>query len=66
MLDEHGVPALHLIQDEDAAHMLIQTRRGNYKCFTPREVKLACTVREAKVMVASPSEALLKEAGSGE
>ena len=58
------MPALHLNQDEDAARMLIQTVAGNYEGFTPREIKLARTAREAKAMMGNPSEETLKKAVS--
>ena len=64
VLDEHGMPALDLQEDEEAARLLLQTVRGNFEGFTPREVKLARTAREAKAMMASPSEEDLKNAVS--
>ena len=64
VMDEHGMPALDLSQDEEAARMLIQTVRGNYEGYTPREIKLARTAREAKAMMGNPSEATLKDAVS--
>lgn len=44
------MPALHLGEDEGAMRKLIQTVRGNHEGYTPREVKLARTAREAKAM----------------
>ena len=45
--------------------MLIQTVGGNYEGYTPHDVKLARTARESKAMMASSSEAKLKEVVSG-
>lgn len=55
MLDDHRTP------DEEAARMLTQTVQGNYERYTPREVKLARMAREAKAMMANPSQVTLKD-----
>ena len=39
VLNKHGMPALNLCKNEQAAKMLIQTVRGSYEGYTPREVK---------------------------
>ena len=64
VLDEHGMSALNLCEDEQAAKLLIQTVRGNYEGYTPRKVKQARVAREAKAMMGNPSEATLKDAVS--
>ena len=63
-INEHGMPALDLKENPEAACLLLQMVRSNYEGYTPREVKLARTTREAKAMMASPSDKDMKNAVS--
>mmetsp|Transcript_1121 Transcript_1121/g.2410 ORF Transcript_1121/g.2410 Transcript_1121/m.2410 type:complete len:630 (-) Transcript_1121:237-2126(-) len=63
LMDESGMPCLDLASNEQAATMLIQTVRGNYEGFTPREIKEAREAAEAKAMMHHPSDQALREVG---
>ena len=65
-INEHGMPALDLRENPEAVCLLLQTVRSNYEGYTPREVKLARTAREAKATMASPSDEDMKNVVSSD